>query len=116
MNKKDIMRQQSMEAVVVEMIRHKPGVTSARLFEACKEWAGCSDEQKTDESLSDDEEKVPRRLWSVEDTWEFEDILAKLISQGFICTNKQWQAKGYVEPKQPKGPPKVDPRQLRMDW
>lgn len=116
MNKKDIMRQQSMEAVVVEMIRHKPGVTSARLFEAAKEWAGCSDEEEPVEALPDGEEKTPRRLWTVEDTWEFEDILAKLIKDGFICTNKQWQVKGYVEPKQPKGPPKTAPRQTRMDW
>lgn len=96
MNKKDIMRQQSMEAVVVEMIRHKPGVTSNRLFETAKEWAGKS--------------------WSASDTADFEALLSGLRSKGFICTNKQWQEKGYVEPKQPKGPPKTDPRQVRMDW
>lgn len=96
MNKKDIMRQPDMRSVVVEMIRSRPGITSARLFETCKEWAGKS--------------------WSAGDTHEFDRLLLSLRTQGFICTNKQWQESGYVEPREPKGPPKVDPRQLRMDW
>jgi hypothetical protein len=111
MNKKDIMRQSSMETLLQEMIRHKPGITSARLFEAAKEWAGCSKEEEPDE-----EGKPPRRQWTVKDTWEFEGILAGLIADGFICTNKQWQEKGFVAAKDPHGPPKTDPRQLRMDW
>lgn len=107
MNKKEIMRQTSMEILLKEMIRHKPGITSARLFETAKEWAGCSEEaERTGEG----------RLWTIKDTWEFDGILAGLIADGWICTNKQWQEKGYTEPKAPKVPPKTDPRQLRMDW
>ena len=115
MNKKDIMRQSDMRSVLVEMIRHKPGITSARLFEAAKQWAGCSEEEAP-EAVSPEEETVKKRLWTVEDTWEFEALLASLRAEGFICTNKQWQEKGYVEARNPKGPPKTDPRQVRMDW
>lgn len=96
MNKKDIMRQSSMEAVVVEMIRHKPGITSNRLFEACKEWAGKS--------------------WSYGDTTDFDALVFKLRSGDFRCTNQQWYEKGHVSQREPHGPPKTDPRQLRMDW
>jgi len=96
MNKKDIMRQPTMEAVVVEMIRHKPGVTSARLFETAKEWAGKS--------------------WSASDTHDFDALLGKLRRGDFRCTNQQWYEKGHVAQRDPHGPPKVDPRQLRMDW
>jgi hypothetical protein len=113
MNKKDIMRQPSMEALIPALIRSKPGITSARLFEVAKEWAGCS-EEAGQAAVAKQAGEV--RLWTVQDTWEFEGILAGLIADGWICTNKQWQEKGYMEPRSPKGPPKVCPRQLRMDW
>ncbi len=103
MNKKDIMRQLNMESLLRSLIKSKPGITSAQLFEKAKEWAGCSDNDS-------------KRFWEHKDTKEFEDLLARLVADGYICTNKQWQEKGYMEPKEPKGPPKTDPRQLRMDW
>ncbi len=96
MNKKDIMRQPSMEAVVVESIKFNPGVTSTRLFETAKEWAGKS--------------------WNAGDTASFESILKRCRESGFRCTNKQWYPKGHLAEKAPHGPPKSDPRQIRMDW
>ncbi len=96
MNKKEIMRQTSMEILLKEMIRHKPGITSARLFDTAKEWAGKS--------------------WGQSDTFEFEDTLKRLRVGDFRCTNKQWYEKGHVAAKEPHGPSKTDPRQLRMDW
>ncbi len=107
MNKKDIMRQPDMESLIRALIKSKPGVTSARLFESAKEWAGCSEENETDSK---------GRLWLLRDTMEFEGVLAGLIAEGYICTNKQWQEKGYLADRETKGPPKTDPRQLRMDW
>lgn len=94
MNKKDIMRQASMETVVVEMIRHQPGVTSNRLFETAKEWAGKS--------------------WSAGDTADFDALLVKLRLGDFRCTNKQWYEKGHVSERKLQGPSKADPRQARM--
>lgn len=114
MNKKDIMRQSSMETLLEEMIRFKPGVTSDRLFQVTKEWAGCSDEEKDPAPAV--EGAPPKRLWSVQDTWEFEGTLSKLRAGDFRCTNKQWYPKGHVAVREPHGAPKVDPRQVRMDW
>ncbi len=105
MNKKDIMRQPDMKSLIKALIKSKPGITSNRLFEAAKEWAGCSEE--TDSK---------GRLWLLKDTMEFEGILAGLIADGYICTNKQWQEKGYVAEKDPKRPAEGCPRQMRMDW
>ena len=96
MNKKDIMRQSSMELLIIEMIRHKPGVTSERLFQAAKEWAGKS--------------------WGHSDTVQFDAALEQLRQGDFRVTNKQWYPKGHEAARDPHGPPKVDPRQLRMDW
>jgi hypothetical protein len=96
MNKKDIMRHSSTETLLRAAIRHKPGITSARLFDLAKEWAGKS--------------------WEQGDTFEFEECLKKLRAGDFRVTNKQWYEKGHVSEREPHGPPKVDPRQIRMDW
>ncbi len=86
MDKKEIMRQASMEVLLMEMIRHKPGITSARLCDTAKEWAG--------------------RSWGQSDTFEFEDTLERLRAGDFRCTNKQWYEKGHVATKEPHGPSK----------
>ena len=96
MNKKDIMRQSSMEKLLEEMVKHQPGVTSQKLFDVAKEWAGKS--------------------WGQADTFHFDEVLRKLLAKGYRCTNKQWYPKGYVAARDPKGPPKEDKRQLRIDW
>lgn len=96
MNKKDIMRQASMEKLMEEMVKHQPGVTTNRLFETAKDWAGKS--------------------WEPEDVFRFEETLRSLLAREYRCTNKQWYPKGHVAARDPKGPPKEDKRQLRMDW
>lgn len=94
MNKSQIMRQPSMEAVLVESVNHQPGITSALLFETAKEWAG--------------------RHWDASDTAQFESILGRMRDIGFRCTDKQWYPKGHVAERKQEGPSKEDPRQTRM--
>ena len=94
MNKSQIMRQPSMEAVLVESVNHQPGITSTRLFETCKEWAG--------------------GRWSAADTHQLDEILGRMRDIGFRCANKQWYPKGHVAERKQNGPKKEDPRQTRM--
>lgn len=96
MNKKEIMRQSSMGILLREMVKHQPGITSNRLFETAKEWAG--------------------KRWDFGDTLEFDDELGKMRAEGFRVTNQQWYEKGYVADPRRKGASKEDPRQVRMDW
>ena len=94
MNKLQLMKQKDIPSLLDYYVTHYAGVTSLKLFEACKEWAGSR--------------------WDEKDTWDFEQALANLRTKGFYCTNKQWYPKGWkAEPKQ-KGPSKADPRQTRM--
>lgn len=94
MNKKDIMRQSSMEILLEEMVKHKPGITSQRLYDTVKEWAG-------------------KHFVSAQ---EFDDALSGLRDRGYRVTNCQWYPAGYVAEPKLKGPPKEDPRHTRMDW
>ena len=94
MNKAEIMRQKDMDSVLENYIRHQPGVTSQKLYDVCKEWAG--------------------QHWTSSDTHEFDLRLGKLLLRGFRVTNKQWYEKGHVSERKLKGPSKEDPRQTRM--
>lgn len=94
MNKADIMRQKDMDTVLEEYIKHQPGVTSQKLFDVCKEWAGQS--------------------WNDKDVREFDGRLGRLLLRGFRVTNKQWYVKGHFAERRVKGSSKEDPRQTRM--
>jgi hypothetical protein len=95
MNKLEIMRQTSVATLLEELIKHQPGITSARLWETTKEWYG--------------------KLVSSAMGIEFDQALLGLRSE-FRCTNKQWYPKGYVGEAKVHGEKKQDERQLRMDW
>lgn len=91
MNKLHIMKQPSLEALIVWCIESSPGITSERLWSIAKEWdhklLGC----------------------------DFDESLARARHK-FRCTNKKWYPAGYkAEPKVSTGK-KEDPRQVRMDW
>ena len=59
MNKAEIMRQKDMDSVLENFIRHQPGVTSQKLYDVCKEWAG--------------------QHWTEKDTHEFDLRLAGVL-------------------------------------
>lgn len=91
MNKLAIMKQSSLDMLLVELVKDAPGITSERLWTIAKDW---------DHKLL---------------AWEFDVALAKL-REAFRCTNKKWYPPFYkAEPKVSTGS-KVDPRQTRMDW
>ena len=95
MNKLAIMRQPSVQTLLEEMIKFQPGITTTRLWETTREWAG----------------KIASRA-SVQ---EFERELEILrIAKDYRCTNKQWYPAGHVAPPKLCSGPKGDPRQLRM--
>lgn len=88
------MKQDTVAALLRYSVENEPGVTSARLFEYTKEWYG--------------------KLWGLGCTHDFECELAKMRSEGYRVTNKQWYPAGHkAEPKR-RGPSKEDPRQMRM--
>lgn len=88
------MKQDTVGALLRYSVENEPGVTSARLFEYTKEWHG--------------------KVWDLKFTWDFERELAKMLSEGYRVTNKQWYPAGHkAEPKR-RGPSKEDPRQTRM--
>ena len=91
MNKLAIMKQQSVDSLLSEMITQKPGVTSERLWAAAKEW---------DHRIT---------------AWDFDSALASMHGK-FRVTNKQWYPIGHVAEPKRKGPQKEHPKQTRMDW
>jgi hypothetical protein len=95
MNKLEIMKQPSVEFLLREMIRFKPGITTQKLWEVTKEWHG----SVVHPGIGMD----------------FDIALGNLRSE-FRCTNKQWYPAGHQAPPQSHGPRKEDPRQVRMDW
>jgi hypothetical protein len=95
MNKADIMRQPTVEALLEESIKSKPGITSMKLWEVTKEWHG----------------KVFHAAMGV----EFDQALRKLRDT-YRCTNKQWYPPRHSAEAKVHGPKKDDPRQVRMDW
>lgn len=95
MNKRDIMRQPTIQILLEEMIKFQPGITTMKLWEATREWAG----------------KIASRA----SVAEFENELAQLRNAGgYRVTGKQWYPAGYIAVPARKGPPKEDPRQTRM--
>lgn len=70
MNKKDIMRQPSMESLLESLVQESPGVTSQKLYDAVKAWAGKS--------------------WENSDLHKFDAELMALRGKGYRCTNKKW--------------------------
>lgn len=95
MNKLEIMKQPTIARLLEELIRHQPGITSARLWETTKEWHG--------------------RLVDPAMGVEFDNALLGLRRE-FRCTNKQWYPRGHVGAMKLHGEKKQDPRQVRMDW
>jgi hypothetical protein len=94
MTKLEIMKQPSVQTLLEEMIRHKPGISTQRLWETVKEWNG-----KVREGAG----------------VEFDMALME-IRDKYRCTNKQWYPIGHIgEPVASSGK-KEDPRQVRMDW
>lgn len=94
MNKADIMRQPDMGKLLRESIKSEPGITSAKLFERAKEWAG--------------------RTWEYEDTEAFDKELFLILQEGYRVTNQGWYVPGAEGTKKKPRTRVDDPRQTRM--
>jgi len=94
MTKLQIMSQPSVQILLEEMIKHKPGITTQRLWETTKEWYG-----KVRDGAGLD----------------FDMALMALVGK-YRCTNKQWYPIGHIGEPVPSSGKKEDPRQVRMDW
>jgi len=86
----------SMEQVLEELIRHKPGITSAQLFEGAREFHG--------------------KLWHERLTPVFEKALWAVRDKGYRVTNKQWYPAGHTAAPKLHNGTKPHPKQTRMDW
>lgn len=88
------MSSQTMETVLEELIRHKPGISTTQLFEGAREYHG--------------------KLWHERLTPAFESALWNLREKDYRVTNKQWYTKGHTADPKRHGPKKQDPRQTRL--
>jgi hypothetical protein len=91
MNKLEIMKQSSLDILLVELVKDSPGITSERLWSISKEW---------DHKLL---------------AWEFDSALVKLC-ESFRVTNKKWYPPHFKADPEVHTGAKVDARQTRMDW
>lgn len=91
LSKLEIMKQKSLDDLLVRLVENSPGITTQKLFDKGKEWAGSA-------HLS---------------AHEFDRAMVKLRNNGYRVTNKQWYPANHVAPPKVSNPKEPDPRQTR---
>lgn len=89
-SKLEIMKQRTLEDLLVRLMENAPGITSQKLWDTTKDWSN-----------------------SRTTVHEFESTLKTLRSRGYRVTNKQWYPANHVAPPKASSPKAPDPRQTR---
>jgi hypothetical protein len=91
--KLEIMKQKTIEELLVRLVEAEPGATTQKLFTICQGWSG-------------------GRLTA----YDFDRHMEAFREKGYRVTNKQWYPADHVAPPKLKGPTEPHPKQTRWGF
>lgn len=90
LSKLELMKQKSLDDLLVRLVKNEPGITTQKLWTKASEWSG-------------------GRLIAV----DFDRAMDAFRAKGYRVTNKQWYPANHVAQPKVSGPKESHPKQTR---